>query len=349
MANVIKEGGGSFLPLIKMAEQASYAPHQNGGTSLVRPSPKWQNKPRTPLTKMAEQASHAPHQNGRTSLARPSPKWRNKPRTPLTKMAEQASHAPHQNGGTSLVRPSPKWQNKPRTPLTKMAEQASYAPHQNGGTSLVRPSPKWRNKPRTPLTKMAEQASDALNASNRKSPRNDPRSKNTLSPVTPCAGRAGAPPNEDPRDQPNLIWSKKVRRSYSRLSDGSVDGTPSGSPLPPRTDRLSLFGFGGLCGVSPVRGGGGRSLLEGAGAGVAETSPPAAEQDFDIPGVALVKEKRRRKKKVQQIQVRKREGRREGDRERWREREIQMSELDCLAAQMNAEFDAAEEFDLCVE
>ncbi|MGH0180402.1 UNVERIFIED_CONTAM: hypothetical protein FKN15_003816 [Acipenser sinensis] len=168
---------------------------------------------------------------------------------------------------------------------------------------------------------------DALNASNRKSPRNDPRSKNTLSPVTPCAGRAGAPPNEDPRDQPNLIWSKKVRRSYSRLSEGSVDGTPSGSPLPPRTDRLSLFGFGGLCGVSPVRGGGGRSLLEGAGAGVAETSPPAAEQDFDIPGVALVK-KRRRKKKVQQIQ---------------------MSELDCLAAQMNAEFDAAEEFDLCVE
>ncbi|KAK1150838.1 sororin [Acipenser oxyrinchus oxyrinchus] len=166
---------------------------------------------------------------------------------------------------------------------------------------------------------------DALNASNRKSSRNEPRSKNPLSPVSPCASRAGAPPNEEPRDQPNLIWSKKVRRSYSRLSDGSFDGTPSGSPRP---DRLSLFGFGGLCGVSPVRGGGGRSLLEGAGAGVAETSPPAAEQDFDIPGVALVKEKRRRRKKVQQIQ---------------------MSELDCLAAQMNAEFDAAEEFDLCVE
>ncbi|XP_058875030.1 sororin-like, partial [Acipenser ruthenus] len=169
---------------------------------------------------------------------------------------------------------------------------------------------------------------DALNVSNRKSSRNDPRSKNTLSPVAPSAGRAGAPPNEEPRDQPNLIWSKKVRRSYSRLSAGSFDGTPSGSPLPPRPDRLSLFGFEGLCGVSPVRGGGGRSLLEGAGAGVAETSPPAAEQDFDIPGVALVKEKRRRKKKVQQIQ---------------------MSELDCLAALMNAEFDAAEEFDLCVE
>ncbi|XP_041099351.1 sororin isoform X2 [Polyodon spathula] len=164
---------------------------------------------------------------------------------------------------------------------------------------------------------------DALNTSIRKSSCNNPPSENTLSPVASCPSGAGVPPNEDPQHQPDLVWSKKARRSYSRLSDGP----PAGSPLAPRPDRLSLFGFGGLCGVSPVRGGG-CSLPEGGGAGVSRTSPPAAERDFDIPGVALVKEKRRRRKRVEQIQ---------------------MSELDCLAAQMNAEFDAAEQFDLCVE
>ncbi|XP_034748673.1 sororin [Etheostoma cragini] len=52
-----------------------------------------------------------------------------------------------------------------------------------------------------------------------------------------------------------------------------------------------------------------------------------AKPDPNIPGVALVKEKRRRKR-VQQIGT---------------------TELDALAAQMNAEFEEAEEFELIVE
>lgn len=51
------------------------------------------------------------------------------------------------------------------------------------------------------------------------------------------------------------------------------------------------------------------------------------EPDLNIPGVAVVKEKKKRKK-VQQIAS---------------------SELDKLAAKMNAEFDEAEEFELVVE
>ncbi|XP_029919809.1 sororin [Myripristis murdjan] len=135
----------------------------------------------------------------------------------------------------------------------------------------------------------------------------------------PAAAAAAA----DPED---LVWSKKVRRSYSRLSDPS----PS-SP----SNRESLFGFdkmktpevmrkatgpdrsGCLSGLNSFT-----SLLEAE-----DSAPSFPEPDTNIPGVAVVKEKKRRRK-VQQIDI---------------------TELDALAAKMNAEFEDAEGFDLVVE
>lgn len=131
----------------------------------------------------------------------------------------------------------------------------------------------------------------------------------------------------DPED---LVWSQKVRRSYSRLSDQSFNS--------PRS-RETLFGFaqlntpevvrnverskrgvdvsGSVSGLSSFT-----SLLEGD-----DSALPLDEPVFDIPGIAMVKVKRRRKK-VQQMNL---------------------PELDTLSAKMNAEFEEAEGFELVVE
>lgn len=123
------------------------------------------------------------------------------------------------------------------------------------------------------------------------------------------------------------VWSQKVRRSYSRLSDQSFNSPDS---------RETLFGFerlrtpevirqtktvhsfsGSLSGLNSF------TLLEAEDCGSA-----LLETDTNIPGVALTKEKRRRKKKIHQIEE---------------------SELDAMAARLNAEFEEAEVFELVVE
>ncbi|KAM9838428.1 sororin [Aulostomus maculatus] len=131
----------------------------------------------------------------------------------------------------------------------------------------------------------------------------------------------------DPQD---AVWSQKVRRSYSRLSDNSFNSPDC---------RDTLFGFeklktpqvgrraglakeglelsGSLSGLNSFT-----SLLEGDDCGSVFPEP-----DTNIPGVAVVKKKRRRRK-IQQINN---------------------TELDELAAKMNAEFEEAEEFELLVE
>lgn len=134
-------------------------------------------------------------------------------------------------------------------------------------------------------------------------------------------------PAVDPDD---AMWSQKVRRSYSRLSDKSFNSPDT---------RETLFGFEKLktpevirrvertkCGLEVSGSFSGlnsfTSLLE---ADYCSSAFP--EPDTNIPGVAVVKEKRRRKK-IQQIDE---------------------SELDAMAAKMNAEFEEAEVFELVVE
>ncbi|KAM9824488.1 sororin [Neosynchiropus ocellatus] len=133
------------------------------------------------------------------------------------------------------------------------------------------------------------------------------------------------PHSQQPVDPEDLVWSHKARRSYSRLSDKSPGS------------RRTMFGFeklqtpevgqkvrqvrsgvdisGSMSGLSSFS-----SLLEAEDCGY-------PEPDLNIPGVALVKEKRKRKK-VQQMKT---------------------TELDALAAKMNAEFEEAEGFELVVE
>lgn len=150
--------------------------------------------------------------------------------------------------------------------------------------------------------------------------------------VLPSPILPSTPPPPSHEQQPaahpeDPVWSQKVRRSYSRLSDQSFS-----SP----DNRETLFGFerlktpevigptktrhnlsGSLSVLSSFT-----SLLESEDCGSAFPEP-----DTNIPGVAVTKERRRRRK-IQQIGK---------------------SELDAMAAKMNAEFEEAEVFELVVE
>lgn len=150
------------------------------------------------------------------------------------------------------------------------------------------------------------------------------------SPILPSSPPPTCSSQKPPGDPEDAVWSQKVRRSYSRLSDKSFNSPCS---------RETLFGFeklqtpevfrrveqsktrldvsGSMSGLNSFT-----SLLEADDCGSAFPEP-----DPNIPGVAVVKEKKRRKK-VQQMDT---------------------TELDALAAQMNAEFKKAEEFELLVE
>ncbi|XP_019501131.1 PREDICTED: sororin isoform X1 [Hipposideros armiger] len=118
----------------------------------------------------------------------------------------------------------------------------------------------------------------------------------------------------------DLEMSKKVRRSYSRLEALACASTST-------PGRQSCFGFEGLlgaeglAGVSPL---GCSEFTEVPKVHVIPWTP-----DMTLPGISpLVVKEKRKKKKVP---------------------EILKSELDEWAAAMNAEFEAAEKFDLLVE
>lgn len=147
------------------------------------------------------------------------------------------------------------------------------------------------------------------------------------SPILPSS-----PPPSRPQ-QPAMApgyesWSEKVRRSYSRLGDKSFNSPNS---------RETLFGFEKLQTPLVARAavGPSRSAMEALSGLSSFTSLLEAEDcssafpepDPNIPGVAVVKEKRRRKKV----------------------RQMDTGELEALAAKMNAEFEEAEEFELVVE
>lgn len=154
------------------------------------------------------------------------------------------------------------------------------------------------------------------------------------SPILPSTPPPASHPQQPPADPADAVWSQKVRRSYSRLSDKSFSSPES---------RETLFGFEKLNTPEVMRrGGGGRGETEtglevsGSLSGLSsftsmleadDCASAFPEPDPNIPGVAVVKEKRRRKK-VQQIDT---------------------AELDQLAAKMNAEFEEAEGFELIVE
>ncbi|XP_073207997.1 sororin-like isoform X1 [Lepidochelys kempii] len=132
-----------------------------------------------------------------------------------------------------------------------------------------------------------------------------------------------------PQDERDVLMSKKVRRSYSRL-----DASPSLDMSTPTfahglQKKCSLFGFekflvpDALADVSPV------GKVSPAQETPVEPSALGSTKEWDtnIPGISFPKEKRKKRRIPQ----------------------IDKSELDEWAAQMNAEFEEAEQFDLLVE
>ncbi|XP_004618576.1 sororin isoform X1 [Sorex araneus] len=145
-------------------------------------------------------------------------------------------------------------------------------------------------------------------------------------PGTPASAPLVPPLSADPAtsasalDLRDLEMSKKVRRSYSRLGSPGTTSTPTAS-------RPSYFGFEGLLAtqetprVSPV--------VCSKATEVLRAPQEPWLPDTTLPGISpLVTKEKRKKKKVPGILK---------------------SELDEWAAAMNAEFAAAEEFDLLIE
>lgn len=147
------------------------------------------------------------------------------------------------------------------------------------------------------------------------------------SPILPSTPSPTSPSQQPAAHPEDAAWSQKVRRSYSRLSDPSYN------------NRETLFGFERLKtpevvrSVGQTKAGHSFSCLSGLNSftSLLETEDCGSaflpEPDTNIPGVAVTKERKRRRK-VQQI----------GE-----------SELDAMAAKLNAEFEEAEVFELVVE
>lgn len=128
--------------------------------------------------------------------------------------------------------------------------------------------------------------------------------------LSPIQASASPPPRTEQPEQ-DLVWSNKVRRSYSRLSigDRSFESPKPQSASSP-TRRETLFGFERLQTPEVIRKANvsrgassstclGSFNLSAANDTVANTPQP----DLNIPGVCLVK-KNARRKRVQQIKVR---------------------------------------------
>ncbi|XP_070622375.1 sororin [Erythrolamprus reginae] len=155
---------------------------------------------------------------------------------------------------------------------------------------------------------------------------NSPKETNVLSPVR--ANTPGSPP-ESERD---LTMATRVRRSYSRLdvslsrSFDSKPEFPTSTPAGGPGKRQTLFGFDKLLLPGELAEPSALHAISGPKA-AAEKSEAPLKPDTDIPGISFGKEKRKKKKRPG----------------------FDEFQMDAWAAQMNAEFEAAEKFDLLVE
>ncbi|KAM5319352.1 sororin [Glossophaga mutica] len=144
-------------------------------------------------------------------------------------------------------------------------------------------------------------------------------------PVTPnttpvlCDPDVESDSREGDLDTRDLEMSKKVRRSYSRLETLRCASTST-------PGRPSCFGFEGLLGTEDLAGVSPLVCSKSTEVTTVPVKPWAP--DTTLPGISPPVKEKRKKKKVP---------------------EILKSELDEWAAAMNAEFEAAEQFDLLVE
>ncbi|XP_034455620.1 sororin [Hippoglossus hippoglossus] len=246
----------------------------------------------------------------------------NKPSDPLRRRSPRLSSPPPPplaNLKTDNKMAAASFAVKRSITVRKIAPRKTTAPSEHNKENTPRPSGDNQQKVSTPGPAPDHGSSSSAKKKTKKAA--------LPSPILPPSPPPSRPQESDPDA---AVWSQKVRRSYSRLGDRSLN-----SPDP----RETLFGFeklttpevgprvrrckpgleasGSVTGLSSFTS---LLLLEADDAGQPEPDP-------NIPGVTLVKEKRRRRKAPQIAPV----------------------ELEALAAEMNAVFEEAEEFELVVE
>ncbi|XP_006771777.1 PREDICTED: sororin [Myotis davidii] len=140
-------------------------------------------------------------------------------------------------------------------------------------------------------------------------------------PATPVQSPDESNSSEGDLDTRDLEMSKKVRRSYSRLDSLHCASTSTSTP-----GRPSCFGFERLLGTEDLAGV--SPLVCSKSTEVPRVPGNPWVPDTTLPGISPPVKEKKKKKKVP---------------------EILKSELDEWAAAMNAEFEAAEQFDLLVE
>ncbi|XP_059566144.1 sororin isoform X2 [Myotis daubentonii] len=140
-------------------------------------------------------------------------------------------------------------------------------------------------------------------------------------PATPVQSPEESNSSEGDLDTRDLEMSKKVRRSYSRLDPLHCASTSTSTP-----GRPSCFGFERLLGTEDLAGV--SPLVCSKLTEVPRVPGNPWAPDTTLPGISPPVKEKKKKKKVP---------------------EILKSELDEWAAAMNAEFEAAEQFDLLVE
>uniref|UniRef100_A0A670ZM47 Cell division cycle associated 5 n=1 Tax=Pseudonaja textilis TaxID=8673 RepID=A0A670ZM47_PSETE len=145
---------------------------------------------------------------------------------------------------------------------------------------------------------------------------NSPKETNNV--LSPVSANTPESPLGCERD---LAMAKRVRRSYSRL-DLSLSRSFTDKP----DKRQTLFGFEKLLLPGELAEPSAEHIASAPKAAAAE-SGAFGKPDTDIPGISFGREKRRKKKVP----------------------EFDESKMDEWAAQMNAEFEEAEKFDLLVE
>ncbi|XP_029370582.1 sororin [Echeneis naucrates] len=233
----------------------------------------------------------------------------------------------------SLRRRSPRFSSPPQA--SSQTEKKMAAVKRSIAVRKIAPrktaAPSEHNKENTPRrSEGTQQKRQKVSTPGPVSGRKEKEKAAMPSPILPSS-----PPPTDPQqpamDPEDAVWSQKVRRSYSRLGNVSVNSpdhqenlfgfeklqTPEVVQRVRRASKTGPDASGSLSCLNSFT-----SLLEAEASGSAFPEP-----DPNIPGVSVVKERRRRKKVHQ----------------------MNSSELDALAAQMNAVFEEAEEFELVVE
>ncbi|XP_074129563.1 sororin [Sminthopsis crassicaudata] len=323
-------------PQTPAGKSAPGAPTDKGAPS----SRAKRSSPQIPAERSAPRTPEAPSPRIQKSI----PAKRSAPQTPVERSAPQtpagksAPGAPTDKGvpGSRAKRSSPQIpaeRSEPRTPEAAPAvagraisvkklvarTQESQSPSPRGGRSAAKKKASLsaevtlsekENSP--PLQENVPLHKGGSSLATGPAPEVTPT---VLGPLTPNA--VARPPLMDARD---LEMSRKVRRSYSRLDELGL-----GSTSTPNYQRRSFFGFERLLSGEE---------LENVSPVVKESKHPAAAPsteawgpDSILPGIPMTKEKRRKRKVP----------------------EILKSELDEWAAAMNAQFEAAEKFDLLVE